>query len=195
MRRLASPLFLCAADSPTVRCSCVCPTSLNLRSLFREGAVDAATFWPFAHNTRELVASTGLDDPTIFPFSYDVVQTPPICTYLSSLPKLSTFPVQFRGCFLSHTLSHSDSAPVYTDWSKSEDGVGCSAAFPHTTLRGSLPPSASTYTARSCLPSTLLCSVFKRPLSSPNSQAPPRPSHLKEDYYVLLGAKSCRHPW
>ena len=71
----------------------------SLLSLFREGAVDAATFWPFVHDARELLASTGLDAPTIFPLSYDTVPpwiapTPPICTYLSSLPKSSTLLVQ-----------------------------------------------------------------------------------------------------
>ena len=136
-----------------------CKVFLRLRhlpdsplSLFRDGAVDVATFWPFARDARELLASTGLPDPTILPFSFDtvppwIVPSPPICTYLSSLPKSSTLPVQLRGCFQSHALSHSDSVPVYTDGSKSEDGVGCAAVFPHTTLRGSLPSFASIYTA------------------------------------------------
>ena len=42
-------------------------------SFFREGAVNAATFWLFAHDAREILVSTGLDDLTILPFSYDTV--------------------------------------------------------------------------------------------------------------------------
>ena len=76
----------------------------------------------------------------IIPFSYDTVPpwtapTPLICKYLSFLHKSSTLPVQLWGSFLSNALSYSDSVPVYTDGSKSEDVVGCAAVFLHTHLR------------------------------------------------------------
>ena len=40
-------------------------------SLFREGAVDAVTLWPFTQDARELLTSAGLADSTILNFSYD----------------------------------------------------------------------------------------------------------------------------
>ena len=66
---------------------------------------------------RSLLASAGLDNPTILPFSYDTapprtVPTPLVCTHLSSLPKSLTLPQKLCGCFLPHSLYHSDSGHV-----------------------------------------------------------------------------------
>ena len=49
-------------------------------SLFREGVVDAVTFWSFAQDTGEVLAFTGLDDPMILPLL--TVTTPPVCMHL-----------------------------------------------------------------------------------------------------------------
>ena len=53
MRRLTSPFFLCAADSPTVRYSCVCTTSLTLRSLSSEKLRRTLRLFGLSHTTLE----------------------------------------------------------------------------------------------------------------------------------------------
>ena len=74
------------------------------------------TSWSFAHDARELLTSGGLENPTILHYftRYDTPPIVPLCTHLSSMPKSSVVPEQLCGCFLSHSLSHSGSVPVYS---------------------------------------------------------------------------------
>ena len=105
-------LFLSALQSQQLRVvSALAPPPL---SLFQEGATDALTFCPFARDARELLTSD--DSPFLLRYRTPwIVPTPLVCTRLSSLSKSSTFPQQLHSCFLSHSFSHSNSVPVYTD--------------------------------------------------------------------------------
>nr|XP_053636901.1 uncharacterized protein LOC128691938 isoform X1 [Cherax quadricarinatus] len=55
--------------------------------------------------------------------------------------------VASRSLFLDHFHSHSHAIAVYTDGSKSSDGVGFPALFPDSVVRGHLLSSASIFTA------------------------------------------------
>ena len=54
---------------------------------------------------------------------------------------------EIRVRFLQHTSKYQGSVAIYTDGSKSEDGVGFAAVSVDSTTQGSLPPEASIFTA------------------------------------------------
>ena len=88
MWRLRFPFLLCAADSPTVRCFCICTTSLTLRSFSCEKVQWTLGTFNLLH-MNYLLASAGLDDPTILPFFYNTA--PPWTVLLSIISPVSPF--------------------------------------------------------------------------------------------------------
>ena len=55
--------------------------------------------------------------------------------------------MKLRDSFLHHMDFHSDSVAVYTDGSKTDDGVGASVVFPDITVSHTLPPYLSVFLA------------------------------------------------
>ena len=55
--------------------------------------------------------------------------------------------MKLRESFLHHMDFHKDSVAVYTDGSKTDDGVGASAVFPDITMSHTLPPYLSVFSA------------------------------------------------
>ena len=53
-----------------------------------------------------------------------------ICLFFSKLVKASHFPSELRSSALEHAQLHAPSVPIYTEGSKSSEGVGCAAVFP-----------------------------------------------------------------
>ena len=49
-------------------------------------------------------------------------------------------PHELRGSTLEHWMTHASAVPVYTDGSKSDEGVGSSAVFPSFEAFWFLPP-------------------------------------------------------
>ena len=87
----------------------------------------------------------------VTPVRYSV--TPPwklpsieFCKF-SSIAKKDLLDIRIRSSFLEHMSQHSDAVPVFTDGSKSHDGVGFGVHFPDFERRGRLPNSASIFTA------------------------------------------------
>ena len=68
----------------------------------------------------------------------------------------------FRSQSLSHMESHQASIPVFTDGSKSAEGVGAAAVFPAQTLSHTLPMEASIFTAELWALLIALSFVFSR---------------------------------
>ena len=69
-----------------------------------------------------------------------------ICLFLSNLVKAS------------HAWVHAPAVPIYTDGSKSSEGVGYATVFPGFDMFISLPVVASIFTAE-------LCAIFLTPFS------------------------------
>ncbi|XP_069160418.1 uncharacterized protein [Procambarus clarkii] len=69
------------------------------------------------------------------------------CTSLTRITKAFTPPTVLKRLFLEHFSSHSRSVSVFTDGSKSADGVGYSVVFPDRTYMCRLPPETSIFTA------------------------------------------------
>ena len=54
---------------------------------------------------------------------------------------------EIKAQFLEHDLVHKDEEKIYTDGSKSEDGVGCAVVYDNSVYVAKLPDSASVFTA------------------------------------------------
>ena len=59
--------------------------------------------------------------------------------YLLKLVKASPFPSELWSFALEHAQLYAPSVPIYTDVSKSSEGVGCAAVFPDFNIFISLP--------------------------------------------------------
>ena len=64
---------------------------------------------------------------------------------VTSLVKGRHHPHELRGSTLEHWMTHASAVPVYTDGSKSDEGVGSSAVFPSFEAFWSLPQTASVF--------------------------------------------------
>ena len=69
-----------------------------------------------------------------------------VCLFLSKLVKASHSPFELRCSALDYARVHASAAPIYTDGSKSSEGVGCAAVFLDFDVLISLPVVASIFT-------------------------------------------------
>lgn len=86
---------------------------------------------------------------------------PPVINNKSDLPINAS-----RALFLEHFEDHSDTIPVFTDGSKSDDGVGYGVVFPSFCRGGSLPSVASVFTAELSAIVLALRIIFTLPVNS-----------------------------
>lgn len=113
---------------------------------------------PLAIRANDLINSENIPKASICPaFSYRVlgirvptwsIKTVNMNTELTEFPKNSTNPAFYRLCFrdMIHN-NYRNFTQLYTDGSKTENGVGAAVVGPHQTRRASLPPQASIFTA------------------------------------------------
>ena len=73
-----------------------------------------------------------------------------ICLFLSKLVKVPHSPSELRCSALEHAQLHAPSIPIYTDGSKSSEGVVCAVVFPDLDLFISLPVVPSIFIAELC---------------------------------------------
>ena len=77
-----------------------------------------------------------------------IIKRPKICDSLYNLPKkILCSPDELRQYTLKHLAKHNDKIPIYTDGSKSENGVGFAVVGNDFKIQSSLPSFASVYTA------------------------------------------------
>ena len=69
------------------------------------------------------------------------------CSDLLTIRKSELTDVEMRSIFLEHFSIHKDSIQVFTDGSKSVEGVGYAAVFPYKIIKRHLLKDASIYTA------------------------------------------------
>ena len=106
---------------------------------------------PFGIRATALVADLHL--PTTSVAHIKTPKCPPwtaapvsVCQFLGG-NKADFLPNALCALFLAHTQVHEGSIHIYTDGSKSEEGVGYSVAFPEFTRSGTLPITSSIFTA------------------------------------------------
>ena len=54
---------------------------------------------------------------------------------------------ELKASFISHASEHENSISIYTDGSKSSEGVGCAVVTPDTVIKKKLPSISSVFTA------------------------------------------------
>ena len=106
----------------------------------------------FGFRMRQLLHGLHVDQPLVMPsLTYHspphTLPVPHLCDGIMSTIKSSMPPSALRNLCDRHIAVHEDLLPVYTDGSKSADGVGYAAMFSARTLSGRLPPAASIFTA------------------------------------------------
>ena len=69
------------------------------------------------------------------------------CKELTLIKKSSVPDYYLRNLFIEHFALHEGSVPIYTDGSKSEDGVGFAVIFPELCVKRRLPDVCSIFTA------------------------------------------------
>ena len=69
------------------------------------------------------------------------------CKELVGFKKSQVADSEMRALFYEHFEDHKDSIPIYTDGSKSQDGVGFATVFPDFTIKRRLHNCASVFTA------------------------------------------------
>ena len=106
---------------------------------------------PFGFRVREAMEEFGLSGVLVKPVL--VPRVPPwalpevtFCSFFAGT-KASVAPQVLCHLFQDHSLLHSGTVPVYTDGSRSSDGVGFGVVFPNFSQGGSLPLAASIFTA------------------------------------------------
>ena len=110
-------------------------------------------YWPFSDTVYNILNFLNIPLQKVLSFSYDenytpwLFPTPSICLDMSTLSKSSHPTALLKASFLSHSVTHIDSIPVFTDGSKTENGVGSSAVFHDHNLSHTLPSYASIFTA------------------------------------------------
>ena len=82
--------------------------------------------------------------------------------------KKSCSDAQLRTSFLEHVSGHVGSIGIYTDGSKSSDGVGCSVITPDRVIKKKLPASSSVFTAELLAVQSALKYIF---FSSPSGNS------------------------
>ena len=94
--------------------------------------------------TRELVLPLRLHDFPIWNITPDT-----FCRGIENAPiKSNIQPSHLKSLFLDHiSLVHTQDIPIYTDGSKTQDGVGSAAVFPNTRETLKLPTQATIFTA------------------------------------------------
>ena len=113
----------------------------------------------FGFRMRQLLQGLHVDQPHVMrSLTYHspphTLPVPHLCDGIMSTNKSSMPPSALRNLCVRHIALHENLLPVYTDGSKSADGVGYAALFHDRTLSGRLPPAASIFTAelRAILP-------------------------------------------
>ncbi|KAK3883722.1 hypothetical protein Pcinc_011979 [Petrolisthes cinctipes] len=107
--------------------------------------------WPFGFRVRKAMEEMGIDDFQICPVRVPRVAPwllPEVfpCTCFTDKKEFLPPPVA-RSLFLEHAFTHRESLPVYTDGSKSDDGVGFGVVFPDFCRGGRLLSVMSIFTA------------------------------------------------
>lgn len=109
-------------------------------------------YWPFAQIVTSIFRFLGIPLNAVMPYVHKstfplwLFPLPKICTAMARFPKSTCHPRSLLASFYSHT-DHAECTPIYTDGSKTSDGVGAAAVFPDSTLSHSLPEHASIFTA------------------------------------------------
>ena len=107
---------------------------------------------PFGYRVKSILADFNLPQGKVNNFRFS--STPPwimpvvkFCRYFKGI-KRNMSDVEIRAIFLEHESEHSESCRIFTDGSKSDDGVGYGVySDVFNSQRGALPKSASNYTA------------------------------------------------
>nr|XP_053627800.1 uncharacterized protein LOC128685341 [Cherax quadricarinatus] len=89
-----------------------------------------------------------------------------VCSFSLPCSKAQLSTVASRSLFLDHFHSHSHAIAVYTDGSKSSDGVGFAAVFPDSVVRGHLLSLASIFTAELYAIPAAVTRIASMPVSS-----------------------------
>ena len=105
---------------------------------------------PVGIRARNIVQSTTM---TAEPIQELIIAVPPwtlpgIEVCYEGSPNMQTLTsTHLRQIFLQHLCHHHYTNHIYTDGSRSEGGVGFAAVFPNSTIKGTLPPEASIFSA------------------------------------------------
>lgn len=116
---------------------------------------------PFPNRVENILSELNIEKGSVRPnFSYLIlninkpswkIQLPEICLELTEYPRSSTTSIIYQQLFnnlLSEKFSNFEH--IYTDGSKTEEGVGAAAVWRTTTKTTTLPSEASIYTAELC---------------------------------------------
>ena len=83
------------------------------------------------------------------------------CKELISVKKNSVTDIQFRNLFYEHFSEHNGSFPIFTDGSKTNEGVGYAIAYANNSESRRIPTEASIYTAELLAVSLALKRVYQ----------------------------------
>ena len=86
-----------------------------------------------------------------------------VCTAATNQNRRDAPEGALRILFMNHQAEHTQSLSVYTDGSKTDQGVGWAAVFPTETISGALPRHASVFTAELTAVSSALRSIEEHP--------------------------------
>ena len=127
---------------------------------------------PLGYRARKLLLSLNIGQLEVLPsFEYvsppHTMRMPHLCSGIMATTKSSIPDTVIREIFREHADTHNDATvPIYTDGSKSADGVGCAAVLPSRVLSARLPAAASVFSAE--LRAVLPALAFILRDSSPN---------------------------
>ncbi|XP_069942581.1 uncharacterized protein [Cherax quadricarinatus] len=126
---------------------------------------------PFSLRLHSLLSSPQL--PPLYVHVASHFSLPPwevpavrVCSFSLPCSKAQLPTVASCSLFLDHFHSHSHATAVYTDGSKSSDGIGFSAVFPDSVVQGHLLSSASIFTAELYAILAALIRIPSMPVSS-----------------------------
>ena len=146
-------LFFVPTSFPPLLCPYFLPSS-PLHSLLASENL-ASSSWKFVLLVHPRLVDAGIMDFNILELKFEGAPPwtfPPvcICLFLLKLVKASNFPSELQSSALEHAQLHVPSIPIYTEGSKSSEGVGGAAVFPVFDVFISLPVVASIFTAKLC---------------------------------------------
>ena len=124
---------------------------------------------PFGVRVTRLLAECNIPPLNVLPFQWSPdpcfqLDCLNLCRDLLCIRRADFSDNHLRLIFLDHfSLEHTDSVPIYTDGSKNEEGVGCSAVFPDSVISKKLPTSATIFTAELFAILLALCAIDDLP--------------------------------
>ena len=105
---------------------------------------------PFHIRLNEEVSDNSVKQQKVFEVGHQSVPpwlVPDVSCCSKDISKKNQTEEEVKAKFLEHDVVHKDHIKLYTDGSKSEEGVGCAAIHENTSYVVKLPDSASIYTA------------------------------------------------